>query len=299
MMTGLARRSRRAHHRRQPGPGPRDRARLRAGGRQRDAVRARRGAARARRATRSQRWRGPTSASLAMRADVSRPGRRRARWSAATHRAASAGLPHPREQRRRLRPDGRDRRRRLGRVGRARWRSTLRLGAAAAARVLPHFKAQRYGKIIQLSGGGATNPLPRLSAYAASKAAIVRLRRERSRSKCKDDGIDVNAIAPGALNTRMLDELLAAGPDAVGAGVLRAHEEDRPTSGGTPLETGAALAVFLGSAASDGITGRLLSAVWDPWDALPRASRRSRRDRRLHAAAHRPEGSRHGRGATK
>ncbi len=40
--------------------------------------------------------------------------------------------------------------------------------------VLPHFKAQRYGKIMQLSGGGATNPLPRISAYAASKAAIVR-----------------------------------------------------------------------------------------------------------------------------
>lgn len=41
--------------------------------------------------------------------------------------------------------------------------------------VLPHFKAQRYGKIVQLSGGGATNPLPRIAAYAASKAAIVRL----------------------------------------------------------------------------------------------------------------------------
>jgi hypothetical protein len=27
--------------------------------------------------------------------------------------------------------------------------------------------------------------------------------------------------------------------------------------------------VFLGSAASDGITGRLLSAVWDPWEQLP------------------------------
>jgi len=41
--------------------------------------------------------------------------------------------------------------------------------------VLPHFKERRYGKIIQLSGGGATNPLPRISGYAASKAAVVRL----------------------------------------------------------------------------------------------------------------------------
>jgi 3-oxoacyl-[acyl-carrier protein] reductase len=39
-------------------------------------------------------------------------------------------------------------------------------------------------------------------------------------------------------------------------------------AGGTPLERGAALAVYLASGASDGITGRLLSAVWDPWETL-------------------------------
>ena len=43
--------------------------------------------------------------------------------------------------------------------------------------------------------------------------------------------------------------------------------------GGTPLTIGAALAVYLGSAASDGITGRLISAAWDPWETL--ADRRS------------------------
>jgi hypothetical protein len=47
--------------------------------------------------------------------------------------------------------------------------------------------------------------------------------------------------------------------------------------GGTPLERGAAVAVYLGSAASDGITGRLLSAVWDSWEDL--ASRRDDLDR--------------------
>jgi 3-oxoacyl-[acyl-carrier protein] reductase len=36
-----------------------------------------------------------------------------------------------------------------------------------------------------------------------------------------------------------------------------------------PLETGARLAVFLASALSDGLTGKLLSAVWDPWETLP------------------------------
>jgi NAD(P)-dependent dehydrogenase (short-subunit alcohol dehydrogenase family) len=133
--------------------------------------------------------------------------------------------------------------------------------------VLPHFKAQRYGKIIQMSGGGATNPLPRISAYAASKAAIVRFA-ESLALEVKDDRIDVNAIAPGALNTRMLDQALAAGPDIVGQEFYDRMVKTK-AQGGTPLDVGASLAVFLASAASDGITGRLLSAVWDPWERLP------------------------------
>jgi NAD(P)-dependent dehydrogenase (short-subunit alcohol dehydrogenase family) len=133
--------------------------------------------------------------------------------------------------------------------------------------VLPHFKAHRYGKIIQMSGGGATNPLPRISAYAASKAAIVRFA-ESLALEVKDEGIDVNAIAPGALNTRMLDQAIAAGPDLVGQDFYDRMVKTK-AQGGTPLDVGARLAVFLGSSASDGITGRLLSAVWDPWERLP------------------------------
>jgi NAD(P)-dependent dehydrogenase (short-subunit alcohol dehydrogenase family) len=132
--------------------------------------------------------------------------------------------------------------------------------------VLPHFKQHGYGKIIQLSGGGATNPLPRITAYAAAKAAIVRLA-ESVAIDVKDYGIDVNSIAPGALNTRMMDELIAAGPEAVGDGFYQ-RMKSIAREGATPLTLGAELAVYLGSAASDGITGRLLSAVWDPWKNL-------------------------------
>jgi len=136
--------------------------------------------------------------------------------------------------------------------------------------LLPHFREHRYGKIVQLSGGGATNPLPRISAYAASKAAIVRFA-ETLAEEVREFHVDVNAIAPGALNTRMLDEVIEAGPDRVGQAFYDRMVKTKE-AGGTPLERGAALAVFLGSAASDGITGRLLSAVWDPWEDL--ASRR-------------------------
>jgi 3-oxoacyl-[acyl-carrier protein] reductase len=132
--------------------------------------------------------------------------------------------------------------------------------------LLPHFKARRYGKVVQLSGGGATNPLPRISAYAASKAAIVRFV-ETLAEEVRGDGIDVNAIAPGALNTRLLDEVLAGGPDRVGQAFYDRSLKQKD-EGGAPLDRGADLAVFLASAASDGITGKLLSAVWDPWETL-------------------------------
>lgn len=132
--------------------------------------------------------------------------------------------------------------------------------------LLSHFKVQRYGKIIQLSGGGATKPLPHLSAYAASKAAIVRFV-ETLAEEVRGNGIDINSIAPGALNTRLLDEVLAVGPERVGEAFYQGALKQK-AQGGAPLETGANLTVYLGSAASDGISGKLFSAMWDPWEAL-------------------------------
>jgi NAD(P)-dependent dehydrogenase (short-subunit alcohol dehydrogenase family) len=133
--------------------------------------------------------------------------------------------------------------------------------------VLPHFKQAGYGKIINISGGGATNPLPRFSAYAASKAAVVRFS-ETIAEEVRSFHIDVNAIAPGALNTRLLDEVLEAGPAAVGENFYKRAIEQKER-GGAPLNRGADLCVFLAAAASNGITGKLISAVWDPWEKLP------------------------------
>lgn len=127
-------------------------------------------------------------------------------------------------------------------------------------------KRKGGGKIINLSGGGATSPLPRLSAYAASKAAVVRLT-ETLAQELQDFSITVNAIAPGALNTRLLEEVLQAGPEVVGTGFYERALKQRET-GGVPLEKGAALCVYLASSAGDGITGKLISAQWDPWEKL-------------------------------
>ena len=132
--------------------------------------------------------------------------------------------------------------------------------------LIPRFKAAGRGKIIILSGGGATNPLPFISSYAASKAAVVRLM-ETLAEELRDFHIDVNAVAPGALNTRLLGEVLEAGPEVVGPDFFARALKQRDT-GGVPLEKGAGLCWYLASEASNGITGKLISAQWDPWSSL-------------------------------
>ena len=122
------------------------------------------------------------------------------------------------------------------------------------------------GKIVVLSGGGATNPLPNISAYAASKAAVVRLM-ETLAEELKSFHVDVNAIAPGALATRLVDEVLAAGPEKVGVAFFEKNKGWKE-KGAVPLEIPAGLAVYLASAESNGITGKLISAQWDDWAKL-------------------------------
>jgi NAD(P)-dependent dehydrogenase (short-subunit alcohol dehydrogenase family) len=132
--------------------------------------------------------------------------------------------------------------------------------------VLPEMKQRKQGKIILLSGGGATKPLPFLSAYAASKAAVVRFG-ETLAEEVRESGVAVNAVAPGMLNTRLLDEVLDAGPEKVGRAFYETAVKQK-AAGGTPLERGAALCVYLASDESAEITGKLLAAVWDPWETL-------------------------------
>lgn len=132
--------------------------------------------------------------------------------------------------------------------------------------VLPHLKAQRAGKILIVAGGGATKPMPFFSAYAASKAGVVRFG-ETLAEELKTFNIDVNMIAPGALNTRLLDEILAAGPDKVGKAFYEQSVKQKQNGGSSP-ELGAQLCVYLASPAGDGITGKLISAIWDPWKKL-------------------------------
>lgn len=132
--------------------------------------------------------------------------------------------------------------------------------------VLPTMIKNKKGKILNLSGGGATSPFPRFSAYSASKAAVVRLTETLAR-EVREYNIDINAIAPGPVNTRMLEQVLEAG-EAAGKDFL-AEAIKQKIEGGVPPEKVAQLAIFLASSKTDGVTGRLISLLWDNWQKIP------------------------------
>jgi NAD(P)-dependent dehydrogenase (short-subunit alcohol dehydrogenase family) len=132
--------------------------------------------------------------------------------------------------------------------------------------VLPTMIKNKKGKIINLSGGGAASPFPRFSAYASSKAAVVRLT-ETLAEEVKEYNIDINAIAPGAVNTRLLEQALEAGEAAGKDYMAKAIKQKQ--DGGVPPEKVAELALFLASSESDGLSGKFFSLLWDNWRQAP------------------------------
>src|SRR6266849_3705249 len=131
--------------------------------------------------------------------------------------------------------------------------------------VLPHMIRAGRGKIINFSGGGATSPLCRFSAYGVSKAAVVRFT-ETLAEELKEFNVQVNAIAPGAVDTKLQDSVLAAGEKA-GDLLQRIRRLRETGEGGTPREVPAELSVFLASDDSRNLTGRLISAPNDKWES--------------------------------
>ena len=129
--------------------------------------------------------------------------------------------------------------------------------------VLPVMLRQDRGKIINMSGGSSRSS----SAYGASKAAVVSLTRDLS-SQLQGTNVQVNVMSPGSIHTRMWEETRdAAG--AIGDTELYEYGRRITSGGGASIERAAQLAVFLGAAASNGLSGRLFQAVTDDLDAIP------------------------------
>lgn len=139
-------------------------------------------------------------------------------------------------------------------------------GAVYLARgVLPALRRRGHGKIIFFSGGGAAYGRPYFTAYSSAKAALVRFA-ESLAEELGDANIQVNAVAPGAIKSRMWDEMRQAG-EAGGPKLLEELRRMEQT-GGASADRAAELTAFLASDRSNQLTGRLISAVWDNWESL-------------------------------
>ena len=166
---------------------------------------------------------------------------------------------------------------RQGEIGRAvavdpeKWSDTVRANLDGTFFALRAFdallaRAPNRAKVVCFSGGGATKPRANFSAYGVAKTGVVRLV-ETIAEEEKSRALDINAIAPGAINTRLTDEVLALGPSVVGEAEYATAQKQKMADGNS-LEKALGLVEWLLSPASDGVSGRLLSAPWDPWPTL-------------------------------
>lgn len=148
------------------------------------------------------------------------------------------------------------------------WEETLRVNllspAALMRAVIPRMTSG--GAIVNLSGGGATAPRANFSAYAAAKTALVRLS-ENIAVEAADLGVRVNCIAPGVMNTELLRDVVRADAGDVGDEFAKV---EKMIAGGKTMDPAipARLCVYLASDEARGISGRLISAQWDPWARL-------------------------------
>jgi len=123
---------------------------------------------------------------------------------------------------------------------------------------------ERSGAVVTFSGGGATAPLPRFDAYAASKAAVVRLT-ENIAVELARDGVRLNCIAPGFVATDIHEATLSAGPGLAGEEYFARTRAELERGGVPPGEAAELACLLLEGDPEAWFSGRLISAQWDPW----------------------------------
>lgn len=134
--------------------------------------------------------------------------------------------------------------------------SIVGLLAAAA----PLLDKSESPSVVLLSGGGATAPRANYTPYALAKVGVVRLAENVA---LEEPSWRVNAVAPGFVASRIHDSTIAAGKGRSGEDP---NELRHRLSSADPPERAAGCIRFLLSDAAKGITGRLISAIWDPWE---------------------------------
>jgi NAD(P)-dependent dehydrogenase (short-subunit alcohol dehydrogenase family) len=141
------------------------------------------------------------------------------------------------------------------------WEQVIRVNLLGCyygcAAVLPHMIAQRYGKIINVTGGGFKKAQRFLSAYSTSKAGIVRMSEGLARDYAEHRFLAINVLAPGIVPTDMTTQWDPVGP---GAEALKAFPKVMKIFGTTAEET-AELALRMASDATDGVSGKVFEVM--------------------------------------
>ena len=132
--------------------------------------------------------------------------------------------------------------------------------------VVPVMLRQGGGRIINLSGAGVANAWSNMSAYCASKAAVVRMT-EVLAQELEPQGIFVNALGPGSVHTSMWEKMTEQAAEA-GADFIHQLGERVLSGGGASIDDCAELAVWLASGESGELTGRIISAAADDFRSL-------------------------------
>jgi 3-oxoacyl-[acyl-carrier protein] reductase len=120
---------------------------------------------------------------------------------------------------------------------------------------IPVMRAQRSGRIVNISSMAGVVAVPRSGAYAASKAAVIALTRSMALDVAAW-GITVNAICPGAVGTSRA--ILSEDPDLDVAAELERRGRNIPVGRvGRPEDIAAAVA-YLVDAGAGYMTGQIL-----------------------------------------
>jgi 2-dehydro-3-deoxy-L-rhamnonate dehydrogenase (NAD+) len=72
--------------------------------------------------------------------------------------------------------------------------------------VIPHMRSRGYGRIVNVASVGGEEGNPNMTAYSASKAALIGLTKSLAKEVAAE-GICINAISPAVIRTKMLDQL--------------------------------------------------------------------------------------------
>lgn len=148
------------------------------------------------------------------------------------------------------------------------WKKTFEINLFGTYFISKHFLdmllLSNVKKIINFSGGGAFGDFPNYSAYATSKAAVVRFS-ECLAVELADTGVKVNCIAPGFVATEIHNATLKTGKDNAGDHFNKTKEMLK--EGALPMEIVVNSLKFLISKESDGLTGKTISASFDKWDS--------------------------------